>query len=878
MRHRSFNLIPWLLAGAALMMCCPPGTAAVPAVTMRLRNPFFDMVLHRNGSVTRLRTDPAGTGNIKATEFARSLRPENWEAVTETRLAGTASRATLGPLRVWQPLPLVVADPAKTTRADKLLPGQTLAQSFRVPQGAVLDAATVRIPTWNTKTSGAKLRLFHGTRLLAERRITNAVDNTWQEIRPPTAQGPGRYRVEIAEPVGEIGWWTRPGDAYPEGQALRNGVPETADRALRVAARQAVGNGTLRFSLDGATLTIDTELTPTAAAPASPHPRDALPWRWQTTWTRRGYDCTPRSGVVFSRFFSDNQRYMAAAQLKRRDHGGLTFTGARWIEMEGNESADLRLEGDRLALHWEMTEDSLSLRLDTAQNREEGTGALRSRLRVTTRARTDSVPAAYPRFSFADRRLTEDTNRFWWERAFSYPSPALPAAWFEWMAITRCWVGGPARDGEMRQLETYPMTPEGYVHTWRQDVGWPLRPKPTTDTRHSDTNARFVLACWRYWRWSGDDAFLRRQADRLRRAMRYQLRNLRGAEGLIVTESKDIRGRHRDQGNNYWDILPFGHLDAYANAVFYGSLQAMEEMETALRGDGAPSPGTDYGALREKARERFNAVFWDAAKGRYIGCVDVDGKRHDYGFTFVNIEALYYGLGDAEKARRVYRWMETEPTSSGKADTYTRFVFAPRATTLHNPMWRPDAPPAELRSPTPPWWVSWWGGTPYEEQCQDGGAILYVSYFDLMVRLRYFGAENAWKRWQEILGRYRLPDRLSGGAPLYTGEKPQQEDAGQVGVDYPFPESGMVPCFLLYGILGLDATPAGLQITPRLPQALKRAEARNVVWHGATLTVRVTPKTVELRGRKRDGSVLSKSAALSATGSVLIPAAEVTAR
>jgi hypothetical protein len=99
-----------------------------------------------------------------------------------------------------------------------------------------------------------------------------------------------------------------------------------------------------------------------------------------------------------------------------------------------------------------------------------------------------------------------------------------------------------------------------------------------------------------------------------------------------------------------------------------------------------------------------------------------------------------------------------------------------------------------------------------------------------------------------------------------------------VGVDYPFPESGMVPCFLLYGILGLDATPAGLQITPRLPQSLPFAETRHVVWRGATLSVRVTPTTVELRGRKRDGSIFTRSATLSETGSLLIPAAEVTTR
>ena len=631
----AFRLLSAATAVVAALMCCllpacpvaaaPANEASFPE-TLRLRNAFFDLVVQKSGNVTHLRANPAGTGRMATTEFARSLRPENWEPVAETRLTETSSatRAAVGPLRVWQPLPVAIADPAKTTRADKLQPGTTLAQTFHVPQNAVLDAVTLRIPTWNTKTSGATLRLFQGTRLVAERRLTNAADNAWQEIRPKEVQGPGAYRVEIAEPVGEIGWWTAPNDTYALGQAQRNGVPETtADRALRVALRQAVGNGTLRFWLNGAVLAVETEIKPIAASiVASPNPTEALLWQWQTTWTKRGYDCTPKAGVVFSRFFTNNQRYIAAEQLKRRSHGGLSFTDSRWIEMEGTQSADLRLESDRLGLHWEMTEDILSLRVNTAQNWEKSTGNLRSYLRIRALPRTNSIPSTYSRFSFADKRLTEDTNRFWWERAFSYPSPALPAAWFEWMAITRCWVGGQARDGEMQQLETYPMTPEGYVHTWRQDIGWPLRPKPTTDTRHADTNARFILACWRYWRWSGDDAFLRRQADRLRRAMRYQLRNLKGEEGLIVTESKDVQGRHQDQSNNYWDILPFGHLDAYANTVFYGSLQAMQEMETAL----PPLPSkNDYGMLRKKVRERFNTAFWDAAKGRYIGCVDVNG-------------------------------------------------------------------------------------------------------------------------------------------------------------------------------------------------------------------------------------------------------------
>jgi hypothetical protein len=804
-------------------------------------------------------------------EFARDLRPEGWSATSETRItvSNGARDAVIGPLEVWQQEPWNAAGRGAAMEPDKLLPGETLTQTFQIAGGRLLDSVSVRLPTWNTKNAGATLRLYKGTAVLAERRLTNIVDNDWQEMRPAAPQGSGEYRVVLSDPVGDVGWWLLPDAAIPGGgKALRKEQILRGVHAIRASVRRIAGVGTLHLRLQGPVLTAETTLTPAPGISlAAPHPKNAVPWRWKTSWTQNGYDSSPQSGTVFKRFFTDTMRYMPAEQLKRRTNGGLTFENCGWIEAEGTRTADLRLSGSKVHLHWEMAEKEMSLRFDTAQASPKAGGPLRSGWALSVLPRRDSVPDAFPRFAFSDARLTEDASRFWWERAFTYKSPALPAAWFEWMAIMRAWNGGTVTGGEMRQLETYPMTPEGYVHTWNADVGWPLRPKPDTDTRHADTNARFILACWHHWRWTGDDAFLQRQADRLRRAMRYQLNELRGSDGLIVTVSKDVQGRHRDQGNNYWDILPFGHLDAYANTAFYASLQAMSEMEAKLGGN----PLTDYAALRKKTYQRYDAMFWDAAKGRYIGCVDVEGKRHDYGFTFVNLEALYYGLGDAAKARRIYHWLETEVTSSGKADTYSRFKFAPRATTIHNPVWDDKTATAPgTGSPTPPWWVSWWKGRPFEEQCQDGGAILYLSYFDLMVRGRYFGPENAWKRWNEILARYRLPDRLSGGSPLYTGEVSQQENAGQVGVDYPFPESGLVPCYLLYSIVGLEATPEGLRITPRLPRSLPWAEVQHVVWRGTTLTIRVSRTAVGVTGRDAAGKPFRKRYALPKNGSILI--------
>jgi hypothetical protein len=407
------------------------------------------------------------------------------------------------------------------------------------------------------------------------------------------------------------------------------------------------------------------------------------------------------------------------------------------------------------------------------------------------------------------------------------------------------------------------------MHTWGAEVGWPLV-RDGRDTRHFETNARYILGCWHHFLFTGDLKFLRSQEERLRKTMSYQLETLRGKEGLVVTPGFKT-GRHQDLSNNYWDVLPFGHLDAYANITFYASLTAMEQMEQAL----GTTPLTDYAKLRELAHRRYDEVFWNDEAGRYIGCVDIDGARHDYGFTFINLEALHYGLGDEAKAKRIYHWMETEPTSSENPDTYTKWIFAPRTTTIHNPMWGPNAPKSETDNPVMPWWTFWWPGLPFGEQCQDGGAIFYTSFFDLMNRSRMFGAENAWQRFQEILARYRMPDRLCGGSPLFLGEISQQEDGGSVGTDYPFAESGLVPLYFLYGVIGLEAKPDALHITPRLPKALEFAAVSNVSWRGATLRVRVTPSTVEINGTSADGSPLSRRFDTKPGGAAVLAAEEI---
>lgn len=723
-------------------------------------------------------------------------------------------------------------------------PGGSLGQGFTVRSGR-LRSVSALLPTWHTADSSATLRLRRQPAgdVVAERRIDNVPDNSWQSLEVDLE--PGEYRLELTEVRGTVGWWGANSVGAVGGTAWV-GDRRIADhqRAIRWITEAPIGRGEVAFTLEGPRLTITASVTPNAGERLSPLTLD-----WRVAWNNDGYD-TSAAAVPFRRFYTDHQRYLPVEQLKRwRLRDGryeLTFGGCRWIEADGTDGHDLRWSADALDLAWQLDGRETSLLLSPAP--APTADILASTVAVELRPRDDSLPADWPRFRLPDETAGSEASTFFYERAWSYPPIWGPAAWFEWNALARVWQLGDHLSQFAEMLRSYPIAEDGYVHTWGSLAGWPFPDPNRYDTRHFDTNARYILACWRYAAWTGDRDFLAVNLARIRRAMAYQIEVLGGKDGLITTVSPDVTGRHRAVGNNYWDILPFGHLDAYANIVWYASLEAMAQIEEMAVGLGPPPdvPPNDCRALAERARAAYNQAFWDERAGRYIGCIDRDGQRHDYGFTFINLEAIAYGLAEPSQAARIYRWLETEPTSSGHADTYTRWVFAPRANTIHNPRWHPDRGKLD-DVPEEPWWHFGWHGTAFDEQCQDGGAILYTSFYDLLARTLAINPDDAWRRWSQILERWREPDRLCGGAPLFRGEHPQQIDPGSTGTDIPFPESGLVPCWLLYGLMGVQACADGLRIAPRLPSTVAWLAIDNVGYRGRRISLRVTRSEVEVR-------------------------------
>lgn len=811
--------------------------SASAVAAQELSNGYFSLRA-RNGWFDSMRFDPSGKGRYGENLITALYVGEKPHDAVRPKVETAPNKLVFRDLVVRNPF---ATGKVRTTFPVRMTPGSTLGARFTVKSGRI-SRVSANFPTWHRSDCGCTLSIYRvegdgigDRKLIATRKFENIRDNAELslELDPQPA---GVFYLEASEPVGEsIGWWGAQADVDPSMTAWIGGE-ERADMDLSVSYsgyEEITGDWTV--TLDGSNLKTDFRCSADAVS--------AMKTVIVTPWEKAGYDL---SKFPFSRFYSDTGRHVIPQQWKRRPSNHIQH--GVWVYAMGKKDYDLRINLPGQRLTWEFTDDEAMWKV---------TGTT---LSLDVLPHTDKLPDYYPVFYSSDSKTTQTATEFYYSHGLNF-GVGTPPDWKEWQALILDWIDSPQTFEQRGHFTGVKMRPDGYVHTWGEQEGWPFPYKDEDkdgkndfDTRHFTPNSCIILGAYRYFVWKRDVDFLKEMMPKLRRMMEYQLNDLHGKDGIIVIDAVGHEGRADGIGSNYWDILPFGYKDAFCNTYYYASLQAMAELEQFCIDQGLDLPGEKrtpefYAKLRDKVRISYNRTFWDDKVGRYVGCVDIDGVKHDHGFTFVNLEAMAYGLADKWQVERIYKWMETEPTSSGKADTYSRWVFAPRALTIHNPP-REANSNFEIRNPNlpPSWWHSGWGGTDYDGQCQNGGAILYTSGYDIMARAKYLGADNAYKRFTEILGRYNMPDRLMGGNPLYTGETSQGggNGAGSVGVEGEFPESGLVPASYLYAFLGIEADITGLKIRPNLPSTVKYAGVRNLCYAGTRYDIRVTNDSVEI--------------------------------
>lgn len=378
------------------------------------------------------------------------------------------------------------------------------------------------------------------------------------------------------------------------------------------------------------------------------------------------------------------------------------------------------------------------------------------------------------------------------------------------------------------------------------------------DTRHVQTNTAFVLGSAKLFLWNPSDvAFLQGNIGRMRKALHYLQTEFdsgsnnyltipwRGHEGTsgVDTTKTNIADRYlhgRGIGSNYWDILPIGNKDFYDTIYYYEALKTMSQIEKLIEDHpGWSISANPYGetssVLGAKAVSVFGAVtggttFWNAATGRYVPTVDTTGAQHDYGYTFVNLEALAQGLADSTRAASIFDWLDGARTVAGDTSTGADIYapkFAARASTKRNGEWY------NLIWAQPE-------NYPFGTQVQDGGAIMYVNYYDVMARLKYKSADNAWTRFSQMLDLHRQAEEEGGYRSYYDirGIHMQGDgSAGGIGIDAEFTESALAPLAFLYGFLGIDTEKDGLTVSPKRPSALAWMKVEKLYYDGAEASV-----------------------------------------
>ncbi len=388
------------------------------------------------------------------------------------------------------------------------------------------------------------------------------------------------------------------------------------------------------------------------------------------------------------------------------------------------------------------------------------------------------------------------------------------------------------------------------------------------DTRQSNNNTVFLCYANEYFRFNNDESLMREQLTKFRKMTEFLLEYLDGKSGLLdisYLQGHDGLGLTIGHGigNGYWDIYAAPRFNIDANVYFYKALLAMAEIEERANLFGVNVDKKDatvvsrdnkskyvyaetaesLRALAERVKIKIQTTFWNAETERfYYG--DVEGRKIDYGYVQFNLEAVTAGVATKEQEEKVMSWINGDRVISGDdsvAEDIYRYVFAPRSTTKKNLY---------------DYSVTWSSpNLPFGEQVQDGGAIGYVSYYDLISRVKVLGIDNSFNRVKKI-NEWYLDVKSAGGQGaffysdyyvMYGITLQGGGTTGAIGLDCEFLENAMVYNYIADAILNLDATTAyTLKISPKLPDALTHIDIYNLYYDGVVYDIRISRKSVEV--------------------------------
>lgn len=414
--------------------------------------------------------------------------------------------------------------------------------------------------------------------------------------------------------------------------------------------------------------------------------------------------------------------------------------------------------------------------------------------------------------------------------------------------------------------------------------------RPEFDTRRADNQAIYINTIRNMFEFHGDKAMLEKYLPKVRETIIFYLKHLKGETGLLTVGElvghEGIKETGNGIGNGYWDIQITPAINLYSNVYFYRALDSVIYLEKTAQelGITAENPSVllwdnseytyDY-SIEEleqiKANVKSNMEkdvddggFWNPVTGRFVPGINPEPadssnaeKYYDFGWTTYNLEAITAGIGTPEQVRSVMDWITGARVVEGDtltgADIY-KWEFAPVVNSVDNPNYL--------------FWA--YNVVEYGEQLQNGGAVLYLEYYDLMSRLSAYGIDNVFDRFQLVQAWYEKVKAAGGeGEAFYLPYYQNQgivlegwDGNGQIGIDTVFMESTILAAAMPDAFFGMKAEGySTLAFTPNLPQELDFMKMENAVFRGGKFDVSIGHDFFRLdsvRGGETNLKVLAK--------------------
>lgn len=471
-------------------------------------------------------------------------------------------------------------------------------------------------------------------------------------------------------------------------------------------------------------------------------------------------------------------------------------------------------------------------------------------------------------YSLSQPNAEDYLNKFWqiyglsegpegmngWDDGPLHPS----VFWFEWNMLKLAWNGHSQKAQRWQRDLLLGQKINGLNATDKQADGF-LWPEPSNSRwfglqYHFDHIPRYIISAYLYYVWSGDREFLKTVMPMLEAVMGFMWTGMGLEKGIAICPGNNTGLPNTGEVTTYMDCIRSGYIDGWTNTAAYTALQNMAELEAA---SGNPAMALRYEHTSKTMAAEFDKQLWNKQTGRYAGWRDIKLKLHDCGYTYINIEALARGLGDADKARCIFNWLDTgkaQPVMKGghigSTDIY-QLVVAPRANTIRIPNEEWDTFSHVNRNAQGKDYVYAYGGL-----VEDGGTMLWMNYYDVLARLRWYDADRAYVKLNDMLYRCANDTRFLSFGGKGTNNWRSFDDFGEhflaLGTNYDFPESGLASMSMLYGFMGVTANTKGLYVQPNLPRALISASCSGIRFRGQDYVIAVSRGSVVMMQDKRD--------------------------